>query len=538
MSTLDCDVLILGGGTAGSVLAARLTEDPRLRVTLVEAGGEAGSLLVQLPVGFARLITHPRYDWCYRQVQDPSIHGRRFIWSAGKLLGGSSSINGQVYIRGMRQDYDRWVAAGARGWGFDNLLPYFRKSEDWTGTPHPAHGQGGPMTVSPMREPHPLCADFIAACVECGLRRLDDYHDGDMEGVFLTVATQRNGWRCSSEKAFLRPARTRPNLRVLTHAEAHELLFEGRRAHGAVVHSRHGELTINARREVIVSCGTVGSAALLLRSGIGPGARLQQLGRTVLHDLPGVGQNLQEHPGVGQNRYARCATINSQMRPHHMLAHLWAFLSARKGVLTAPAVQAMGLVRMQAATDVPDVQLHFLPLSYDIEPDTLSTASASMSKQPTVTILTTLCHPYSRGHVEIDERGAPRIAHPLLGDQRDVDTLVRAQRFVVDLFETKAMQRIVSGLRTPERLPETDDQWAEYVRWKAAPAYHPVGTCRIGIDSTAVVDPSLRVHGIDRLRVIDASVMPLLPSTNTNAPTLAIAERGADLVRQDLRENV
>jgi choline dehydrogenase len=537
MSRLDCDILILGGGTAGNVLAARLTEDPTLRVTLVEAGGEARSPLVQLPVGFARLITHPRYDWRYLQEPDPSIHGRRFMWSAGKLLGGSSSINGQVYIRGMRHDYARWVAAGAKGWDFDTLLPYFRKSEDWTGAPHPAHGQGGPLTVSPMREPHPLCADFIEACAQRGLRTLDDYHGGEMEGAFLTDATQRDGWRCSSEKAFLRIARKRANLHVLTHTEAREVLFDGRRACGAVVRSRHGELTINARREVLVTCGTVGSAALLLRSGIGPGARLQAQGRRVVQNLPGVGENLQEHPGVGQNRYARLPTLNAQMGPHHMVGHLWQFLRARKGALAAPAVQAMSLARTHAAAEIPDVQVHFLPLSYDLEPETVSTASAAMPKQATVTILTTLCHPHSRGRVELDDDGAPRIVHQLIGDQRDVETLVRAQRFTVELFETAAMQRIVSAPRTPERIPETDAEWTEYVRWKTAPAYHPIGTCRMGSDSGAVVDPSLRVLGVNGLRVIDASVMPLLPSTNTNAPTIAIAERGADLVRQGLRES-
>lgn len=527
------DYLIVGGGTAGCVLANRLSADSSVRVALIEAGGEAKSPLVQLPVGFARLVAHPSFDWRYEQAPDPSIHGRRFVWSAGKLLGGSSSINGQVYIRGTRRDFDRWVELGAEGWGFDAVLPYFLRSEDWRGAADPAHGQGGPLTVSPMRDVHPLCTHFLRACAQIGLPTLSDYHGGEMSGAFLSVGTQREGWRCSSEKAFLRPARARPNLKVLTQAEVECIRFDhAKRAVGLRLRRGGEVLDLDATREVILSAGTLGSAALLMRSGVGPGARLQAASVPLVHELPGVGTNLQEHSAVGQNKFVNVSTLNAEMGPLGMLGHALRFAFGKKGALAAPAVQAMALARTQPDLAEPDVQLHFLPLSYDITPDTVSTASAAMPKQPTITVNATVCQPQSRGHVELGEGLRPRIVHQFLGDSRDVDTHVRAQHLLHRLFSTEAMRGIVTGDRTPDPIPRDDAGWAEYVRWKAAPAYHAVGTCRMGRDALAVVDPAtLRVHGLSNLRVVDASVMPTVTSANTNAPVIMIAEKAADLIR-------
>lgn len=525
------DYVIIGAGSAGAVLASRLSEDPRTTVTLVEAGGEARSMLVQLPVGFARLVGHPRYDWRYLQEPDASINGRRFLWSAGKLLGGGSSINGQVYIRGTRRDYDRWEQAGARGWNFASALPYFLKSENWAGAPHAAHGQGGPLSVSPMRDPHPLCQDFLSACREAGLPLLADYHGGEMEGAFLTVGTQADGWRCSTEKGFLRPARKRANLTVMTHAEVERIVFDGKRANGVQLRQNGRGLHLAARREVLVCAGTVGSAALLLRSGIGPGAQLQALDIPTLHDLPGVGANLQEHPGVGQNKFINRPSLNSQMGPLGMLRMAGQFMCGRKGAFGAPAVQAMALARTDASLAEPDVQLHFLPLAYDIEPDTISTASASMPKEPTATVLATLCQPNSRGRVELGADRRPRIVHQFFGDERDLRTMIAGQKLIARLFRTEALKRLVIADRRPHPLPVDDDGWRDYIRAKAAPAYHPVGTCRMGEDDMAVTTPTLRVRGVDGLRVVDASVMPTLTSGNTNAAVIMIAERAADLIR-------
>ena len=531
MSAPSYDYLIVGGGTAGCVLASRLSEDPSVRVALIEAGGEATSPLVQLPVGFAKLVAHPRFDWRYEQAPDPSIHSRRFIWSAGKLLGGSSSINGQVYIRGTRRDFDRWAELGATGWGFDEVLPYFLRSEDWRGAAHPAHGESGPLTVSPMRDFHPLCRNFLQACAQLGLPTLADYHGGEMEGAYLTVGTQREGWRCSADKAFLRPARKRPNLQVLTHTEVRTLSFDGLRVTGVNARRDNQDVQLHAKREVILSCGTVGSAALLMRSGIGPGARLQAAGVTLRHDLPGVGSNLQEHAAVGQNKFVNLPTLNAQMGPLGMLGHALRFAFGKRGALAAPAVQAMAMARTTSELTEPDVQLHFLPLSYDITPDTVSTASAAMPKEPTITVNATLCQPHSRGHVELGQGLRPRIVHQFLGDERDVQTLVRAQHLLHRLFSTDAMRSLITADRSPLPIPRDDAGWIDYVRWKAAPAYHPVGTCRMGLDDQAVVDPSLRVRGVAGLRVADASVMPTVTSGNTNAAVIMIGEKAADLIR-------
>jgi len=526
------DYIIVGGGTAGCVLAERLSEDSSKQVLMIEAGGEAKSPLVQLPVGFARLVGNPNFDWCYLQDSDPSIRGRRFYWSAGKLLGGGSSINGQVYIRGTLRDYDRWEELGATGWGSSAVWPYFLKSEDWEGQPMPSHGKGGFLSVAPMQDFHPLCNRFLEACAETGLRRLADYHSGDMEGAFLTDASQRGGWRCSTEKAYLRPARNRPNLRVVLNADVQKVLFEAGKAVGVSYELGGQKQDAHARREVIVSAGTVGSAALLLRSGLGPGAHLQERGIEVLRDMPGIGRNLQEHPSVGQNKFVNVPTLNAEMGPLDMLGHaLRFFVQGKKGPLGAPAVQAMAVTRTSPSLAEPDVQVHFLPLSYDIEPDTLSTASAKMPKEPTVTIITTLCQPKGRGRVELGERLKPRVIHQFLGDERDVQSLVAGQRLIHRLFQTSAFRAIVKSDRTPLPIPEDDTGWADYVRSKVAPAYHPVGTCRMGSDAEAVVDPQLRVKGVAGLRVIDASVMPTVTSTNTNAPTVMIAERGAEMIR-------
>ncbi|HEY9547369.1 MAG TPA: GMC family oxidoreductase N-terminal domain-containing protein, partial [Solimonas sp.] len=531
--TPEVDYVIVGAGSAGAILAARLSEDPGITVALIEAGGEAKSMLVQLPVGFARLVGHPAYDWRYCQEPDPSINGRRFLWSAGKLLGGGSSINGQVYIRGTRRDFDRWEAAGAHGWSFDAVRPYFLKSEDWTGRPHSSHGRGGPMTISPMREAHPLCREFLSACHEAGMPLLADYHGGDMEGAFLTDATQRDGWRCSTEKAFLRPARERANLTIMTRSHAATITFDGRRATGVQITRNGRQSTVRARREILICAGTVGSAALLLRSGIGPGAPLQALGITSRHDLPGVGTNLQEHPGVGQNKFINRPSLNSQMHPLGMLRMASSFMFGRRGALGAPAVQAMALARTNDKLDEPDVQLHFLPLAYDIEPDTVSTASAAMPKEPTATVLATLCQPKSRGRVELGVDGQPRIVHQFFGDERDLQTMIGGQKLIARLFGSPSLEKLVIADRRPHPLPASDADWARYIRAKAAPAYHPVGTCRMGSDAGAVTDPQLRVHGIGALRVVDASVMPTITSGNTNAATFMIAEKAADLIRAD-----
>jgi choline dehydrogenase len=478
------------------------------------------------------MIADPKFDWNYTQEPDPSINGRSWIWSAGRMLGGSSSINGQVYIRGTRNDFDQWEALGATGWGFADVFPYFLRSEHWDGAPSQTHGSTGPLSVAPIRDPHPLCQLFLEACRQTGLPTLSEYNDGSSFGAFLTQTNQRDGWRCSTELAYLRPIRKRPNLRIITHAEVQTVRIEDGRATGVIVR-RNGRLErVDASGEVILSAGAIGSPAILLRSGIGPAETLRSHGIAVAHELSGVGRNLQEHSGVGMSQFVRVPTLNTQMGPFAMLGHLARFAWGRKGALSAPAVQAMALAKTRDGIAEPDVQLHFGPMAAEINATTQSPALAPMAKEAAVTIYASLCKPKGRGHVSLGPDGHPNIVHELVGDERDLATLVGGMRLVSRIFGSDAFRAIVTGPRLPATLPTTSEGWIDHIRANAVITWHPVGTCRMGSDADAVVDPSLRVRGIQGLRVVDASVMPTTTSTrgNTNAPTIMIGEKAADII--------
>ncbi|MDE2436879.1 MAG: GMC family oxidoreductase N-terminal domain-containing protein, partial [Sphingomonadales bacterium] len=457
----------------------------------------------------------------------------RFMWSAGKMLGGSSSINGLVYIRGTRADHQRWVDAGCSGWSFDECLPFFLRSEGYAGEPSQFHGTHGPLGVEPMADPHPLSPRFVEACAQAGIPALEEYCDGKADGAFLSLTTQRRSKRSSTAAAFLKEAARRPNLRIVTGATVERIRFDGTRA--VAVEARvHGELrTFAFDREVIVSAGAIGTPALLMRSGIGPAEQLRGWGLPVVADRRDVGRNLQEHPTVSINKFVSVDTYNSRMRPWQIAGSLLAYLLRGKGPMATPAVQAMALARTRLDLAEPDVQLHFYPVGYDLGPELLSAAAAKMPREPVITIGASVGNPYSRGQVLLagpDPRDLPAIRHELIGDPRDVQTLIAACKLIERIYDAPALAQFVLGDRNPAPIPQDDAGWDVHVRRNTSLSYHPVGTCRMGGDAEAVVSPRLQLNGVQGMRIADASVIPLLPRANTNATAIMVGERVADFI--------
>jgi choline dehydrogenase len=530
--TQNADYIIIGGGSAGCVLAARLSEDPSRTVLLLEAGGEGNSFLIKMPAGTAKLMGHSAFDWCLPTQPDPTVGNRTMQWSAGKALGGSSAINGQVYMRGERSDYDAWEQLGCSGWGYDGILPYFLKSECFEGAPSQTHGRHGPLSVSPVQDPERIGAHVIDAFNQIGIPTNDDYCDGRQEGVYRIYATQKGGQRCSTARAFLEPVRARPNLTVVTGAHVEKIIIENGRATG-VGYRVDGELRQStAAAEVILSAGTIHSPAILMRSGIGPAADLAALGLPVHADLPGVGQNLREHNTIAVSKLVNIPTMSARLGPVAMVGNLLNYLLFNRGVLTTPAVQVMAAFRTDPMLADPDIILSMLPVAVSFNDN----GDAVLEKRSSFSLGFHVARPQSRGAIRLrsaDPHAKPLIEHRLQSAQSDVDKLVKGLKIVETLCRTPALAGIITGPLRPAPVPQTDADWEAYVRQFGGIGYHPVGTCRMGPDGDpmAVLDPQLRVRGITGLRVIDASVMPEPVSANTNAPTIMIAERGADLVR-------
>lgn len=520
------DYVIVGAGSAGCVLAARLSEDPGTRVALLEAGPRDRKKEIHIPAAFSKLIGSD-LDWAYRTTAQPGLDGRTVSWPRGKMLGGSSSINAMIYIRGNRRDYDGWAAAGNKGWAFDDVLGYFRRSEDNSRGPSQYHGVGGPLSVTDLADPNPLTMRLLDAASEAGIPSTTDFNGAAQDGAGLFQVTQRRGRRASTAAAFLRPARRRPNLDVITGAHATEIVLDGTRATG--VRYRAGAAGVrvaHAEREVVLCGGAINSPQLLMLSGIGPAGHLRGHGIDAVVDAPGVGANLVDHPAVA---LMRAVTEPVSLLAAESIGNVLRWLTLGRGMLTSNVGEAGAFVRTDASPDAPDIQFHFAPVYFDVR----------LEEEPEVHAVTTgptLVRPRSGGRIELtsaDPAVAPRIDPGYLSDPTgsDVAALRAGVRLAQDILGAKALAPVAGEWLQPAAPLMSDDEVDAFVRARLGSLYHPVGTCRMGVDDDAVVDPELRVVGTDGLRVVDASVMPTIPAGNTNAPTIMIAEKAADMIR-------
>ena len=523
------DIVIVGAGSAGGALAARLTEDPSVSVCVIEAGPPADSIWLTMPLGFFRVIGKRPYDWCFKTAPESELNGREIPWPRGRTLGGTSAINGQIYVRGQSGDYDAWAAAGCTGWGWSDVLPYFMRSMHQTRGADAANGVGGPLWVSDV-ELDPLSAAFMEACKRDGLPHRADFNTGSNEGVGRYQLTTRNGRRGSIARTFLAAADGRPNLQLITNAQVLRVDFDGRRATGVRVLKDGAEHLVLARREVVLSAGAIQSPQILQLSGIGPRALIERHGIKVLHDLPGVGRNLHDHL---QTRIAYRASqpVSANAIYHSTMLRMREFaryLFTGRGLLAEMFFRAGAFYRSSAEVERADIQLHFGIMSVE-------RAGGAPHPFPAFTISVCQLRPRSRGCIEImsaDPLAAPRIVANYLADPYDQQVMVRGVRRAQRIAATAPLSQFVAGPLSPDRIDLSDDETLADIRERGISLYHPVGSCRMGTDADAVVDPQLRVNGIDGLRVVDASIMPSVVSGNTNAPAIMIGEKAADLMRR------
>ena len=530
MSTYD--YVIVGAGSAGCVLAARLTEDPSKTVLLLEAGPEDKSMWIDIPAGFSKLLNNPTYNWNFESEPEPTMKGRQIPIPRGKTLGGSSSINGMLYVRGNPLDYNSWSQLGNRGWSYESVLPYFKKSEHFEGEADEARGKGGPLNVAHMRERHEICDAWIKAAAAEGFPLNKDYNNGNQEGFGYYQVTQKDGKRHSLARAFLDPARARKNLHIVTNALTHRVLLDAKKAVG-VEYSVHGDRReARVTREVIVSCGSVSSPGVLEHSGIGRPDVLKPLGIEVKHELPGVGENYGDHCAPRMRwRVTKPITLNEQSRGLSLVKEVLKYYTSHNGILTLTAGVCYGFVKTNDHVEEPDMQFHFAPASYD------TAQTRELEKEPGMTTVIGQCRPESRGSIHIKSAQVmepPAIRPNFLAEKVDQDCTVAGLMIARRIIANPIMDPYRKFEVAPGQDCNTYDEWLDFARSNAQTTYHVVGTCKMGPehDRMAVVDDQLRVHGIEGLRVIDASVMPTVPSGNTNAPTVMVAEKGADLIKE------
>lgn len=523
------DYIIVGAGSAGCVLANRLTENGRHQVLLLEAGPDKESFWVRTPAGVPFLYTNPKLNWMYHSDEEPTLDGRRVYHPRGMLTGGSSAINGMVYIRGNRWDYDRWAEEGNDGWSAADVLPYFRRAETNLDFVDQYHGASGPLRVSGSKYEIPVVDAFVESGQAAGLPPIDDFNGASQEGAQRYQFTISEGRRNSASHAYLRPARRRPNLTLLDQASVTRLLFDGTRAIG-VSYVRGGEEHSAFARETLLSGGAINSPQLLMLSGVGPAEHLAENGITVVHDLPGVGRNLQDHISAALNYETRDGmSLNKALSGWRKYFNGARYLMTRSGPLSLGSSQAAAFIRTDPDAPAPDIQISFRAWSFDFN----SKGRLEMHPYPGVQAVAILLRPEARGRLTLNPenaRGAPSLRFNYLSEEYDRATLLRGMRWMRRIASTGRFGAAVLRERGPGDQAQSDDELLAYVRQNAQSVMHPVGTCKMGTGTDAVVDSRLRVHGMTGLRVVDASIMPHVVSGNTNAPTIMIAERAAEMI--------
>lgn len=528
----EYDVVVAGAGSAGCVVATRLTEDPSISLCLLEAGGRDTNPWIHVPLGFGKIVPNPRYNWGYATEPEPGLNGRSIVWPRGKVLGGSGSINGLVFLRGAPSDFDEWERLGAHGWSYNDVLPYFKKSENNEPGADQWRGQGGPMHISNIKSPSTPAKAFVETATRLQIPRNDDFNGEKIEGVGFAQLNVRKGRRISTAVGYLKPNLSRKNLTLKVKSQATRILFDGNRAIGLEIEQEGRKRYIRARKEVILSGGSINSPVLLLASGVGPAEELKTMSVDVVHDLPGVGKNLQDHLLIRMVFKTRLpGTLNEVSRKWGQSAKmLMDYVFKQSGQLAVGATEATMFVKSRPSEPIPDIQFQCANFS------TEGAFKAGLHEFPGFMFNYCVCRPHSRGEIKLRDpegRFPPRIRANYMTHDEDWRMMMDGWRLAKQIVATDPFKSIIEEVHLPGPEVQTDADVAEYIRNNASTIYHPCSTCRMGVDDMAVTTPDLKVRGIEGLRVVDASVIPMVPSSNIHPATIMIAEKASDMIKQD-----